>query len=160
MLRKLATHLKVLVIGGEVVVTWKGKKYAKIAYQHQYGISGKGTAEAAEAAEKKSGGSRYKDPATYQQAKALKAEGYRHPAQKKRGKGVALKRVSIKWIRENITFGRAGLILKCMRNAPPPRRSWVINVPARPFLGVPQEQVPEFLTEIAQGVLKELRSVR
>lgn len=74
----------------------------------------------------------YKNPATRKQASALLAEGYK--IRRKGGKG-AWKTPTIKWITQNLTIGRAGLILDLLRK----NRGvdeWNITIPKRQFLGI------------------------
>ncbi|MGH1374405.1 MAG: phage virion morphogenesis protein [Cellvibrionaceae bacterium] len=78
----------------------------------------------------------YSAPATRTQAKSLKAEGYKRPRAKGKGKSKA----TIKWIVENLTVGQAGQILRSMRDAPD-KQSWIIQLPARSFLGATEKEI-------------------
>lgn len=72
----------------------------------------------------------YKQPCTRSQAKALSAAGYKV----KREKGNGLRRASIREIMASLSQGKAGLILRELRNKQK-KSSWQIKVKARPFLG-------------------------
>jgi len=136
-------------------VGWRNGLTAKIARRQQDGI---GEVWTASKARKVYGTPDYDAPATRAQAKALIELGYRRRVKKKRGKGVALKRVSQKWIRENITLGQAGVIIRLMRDgeAEGPQR-WEVKPEARPFLGVPENKTDEYLNGMARQMVKELR---
>lgn len=135
-------------------VTWKNTFTGKIAYRHQHGVPENWSAHRAR---KAYGVPDYKKPATPAQAKSLIAEGYRRRVRKKRGKGCALKRVSQKWIRENLTLGKAGLILRLMREGKARgKQFWKVTPAARPFLGTTPENADALLTDLARQALREL----
>lgn len=137
-------------------VTWKNSRMARIAYQHQHGVAETWTPAKAE---KVYGVPDYRDKATAAQAKSLIAEGFKRQVAKKRGRGVALRRVSQKWIRENMTLGQAGIILRLMRtkNAHGKQR-WEIIPPARPFLGATPDMAGAMLTDLARQALREMNT--
>lgn len=138
-----------------VDVTWNRQVTAQIAYQHQHGVDDQWSATKAK---KMYGKPRYSAPATRAQAQALIDEGYKRPSAKKRGRGVALKRVSQKWIRENMHQGQAGFILKLLRTRKATgKKSWTIHMPARPFLGVPLKKADEYMTQMARQGLRKIR---
>lgn len=137
-------------------VTWQNLGQAKIAYQHHHGIPEKFTAAKAK---KQYGEPDYKAKATPAQARALNKEGFRLRVARKRGKGKAiLKKVSQKWIQENLTIGKAGLILRLMRtNSPRGKQSWNIKVPARPILGATPADAEKYLTAMATSILQDTK---
>ena len=136
-------------------ITWKNGRKAQIAYRHQYGVSE--TFHAKQQDKKQKSRERNDKPATRTIAKQLKAEGYKHPVKGKRGK-ILLRRVSVKWIMQNMTNAQAALLIHILRGDPSPRsRTWKIEVPARPFLGVTPEKADQFLTDLAQQTLSQIK---
>ena len=137
-------------------VTWKNPGQAKVAYRHHHGVPE--TFTAAKAA-KVYGVPDYQKPATPAQAKALNKEGYRRKVARKRGKGGAImKRVPQKWIRENMTLGQAGLVLRLMRtNTRKGKQSWEIRPPARPILGATPADANKYLTAMATNALRQIQ---
>ncbi|SHJ72024.1 hypothetical protein ACQ0P8_16325 (plasmid) [Halodesulfovibrio aestuarii] len=135
-------------------VTWGNAFAARIAYAQQHGIAQKWSASKAR---KRYGVPNYKAPATRAQAKALLDAGYRLRVRKKRGKGTRLKRVTIKWIRENMTVGKAALILNILRGNENRPTAWEVKPEARPFLGVPAEKADEMLQDLARQTLQQLK---
>jgi len=140
----------------EGVVTWKNPGHAMVASRHQHGVP---ESFGSVKAKKMYGTPDYKKPATPRQAASLIKAGYRARVARKRGKGKAvLKRVSKKWIQDNLTLGQAGLILRLLRTGETkgPQR-WAIKVPERPFLGVTPKDANVYLTAMATQALQELR---
>ncbi len=139
-------------------VTWKQAGQAKVAFRNHHGISEDFTA--AKAA-RVYGVPNYKKPATPAQAKALNKEGYRRKVARKRGKGGAiLKRVPQKWIRDNMTQGKAGLILRLMRtNTRKGKQRWEIKSPERPILGATPADANIYLTAMATNALQRIKQV-
>ena len=137
----------------EAVVGFKGNKAGVIASKHQHGTSERMTATKAE---KRAGTPDYKDRADRKQAKSLIQEGYRLPVPGKNGR-TKLKRVSQKWIRENMSCGQAGLILRMMRNEKS-KQSWTMTTPARPFLGADEKDAQQMLDSLARTSLARLRA--
>lgn len=140
----------------QAVVTWKNAGQAKVAYQHHHGIDEEFTATRAA---KKYGEPDYQARCTAAQARALAKEGYRRRVARKRGTGPAiLKRVSQKWIRENLSLGQAGLILRLMRTGSAKgKQSWKIKVPERPILGATEADAARYLTAMATTALQEMK---
>ncbi len=133
-------------------VTWKNNRAGQVARRHQDGISETMTAQKAK---KKNGTPDYQGPATAAQAKALIKEGfklYRGTKKSGKNKGQARKRrVSQRWIRDNMTLGQAGLILREMRNKPS-QQSWEIPTPERSFLGMTRQESSKAGQEILEKV--------
>lgn len=138
------------------VVTWKQAGQAKIAYRHHHGVPEDYTAKKAE---RVYGRPDYRKPATPAQAKALNREGFRRRVARKRGKGGAvLKRVPQKWIRDNMSLGQAGLILRLMRTGSTKGvQRWEIEVPERPVLGATPADADKLLTAMAQNALQRIK---
>lgn len=88
----------------------------------------------------------YDAPATRAQAKALSAEGYK--VRKKKG---GWRRASIREIQDALTIGKAGVILRSMRDSKSQQR-WDIPVSARPFLGDYTDNVQRELMQLIQQV--------
>jgi hypothetical protein len=137
-------------------ITWKNRGQAMIAYKHHHGIPENITAAKAK---KRYGVPDYKKQATPAQARALNKEGFRLRVARKRGKGGAvLKRVPQKWIQDNMTVGKAGLILRLMRtDSPRGKQSWQIKVPARPILGATPADADKYLTAMATNILQDTK---
>ena len=136
-------------------VTWKNGRKAQIAYRHQHGITQTITARQ----QNKSLKSRERNerPASRTIAKQLKAEGYKLPVKGKRGK-ILLRRVSIKWICQNMTNAQAALLIHILRGDPSPRpRKWKIEIPERPFLGVTPDKADQFINELAQQTFSQIK---
>jgi len=157
MLRRMGKGLKPFMRGSNRVdVTWANGLTAKIADRHHRGVPEPWTPTKAL---KVYGVPDYNKPATRDQAKALKAEGYRLRVQKKKGKGCTLRRVSIKWIMENLSRGQAGTILRQMRdNTTRGKQSWEVKPAARPFLGPKPGTEDQFLDDLARTALSEIRN--
>lgn len=136
-------------------VGWRKSGPARTAYRHHHGVPedwSRGRAR------KAYGTPDYKKAATKRQARSLIREGYRAPRRKKRGKGITLKRVSKKWIEENMSLGQAGVILRLMRTGTRRGKTrWTVDVPARPFLGVPAAEADRYVTDLARQALAGLR---
>lgn len=84
-------------------------------------------------------------PATKKQAKKLRDLGY----QIKSGK--RWKRPTVKHICENMDLGQAGLIIRTLSDKPP-KNSWVIEVPARVFLGMSDGDYQKALARQLQAI--------
>ncbi|MBC17038.1 MAG: virion morphogenesis protein [Desulfovibrio sp.] len=157
LLRKMGKGLKPFMRGpNRVDLTWANGMTAKIADRHQRGIPEQWTAPKAE---KVYGKPDYDNPATRGQARALKAEGYRLRVKKKRGKGCTLRRVSMKWIMQNLTVGQAGIILRQMRDKTRRgKQRWEVKPTARPFLGPKPGTEYKFLDDLARAALSQIRN--
>ncbi|WP_019530641.1 phage virion morphogenesis protein [Dasania marina] len=121
-------------------IGYKNALTGQIARAHQEGINETLTAEKAQ---RINGTPNYDGPATTKQAKALRAEGYKIRRTGSKG----YKKATIKWIKQNIKLGQAGLILRIMRDEKS-KSSWAIPLPERSFLGVTpseREQMMDFI---------------
>lgn len=154
MMRGLGRQMEAFAKGDNTgVVSWKDGKTAAIAATHHHGK----TVRINSSSHKRAAGTPdYHGDATRAQAKALLAEGYRHPVKGKNGKR-RLKRVSQKWIRENMTIGQAGLILRTLRDQES-KKSWTVKVPARPVLGADPADTEQFMDSLARHALAELKA--
>ncbi len=157
MFRKLGKNLTTKITDQDsAIVTWKHAGQAKVAYRHHHGIPEKMTAGKA----KKIGGvPDYKQKATKAQARALNQAGFRARFPRKKGKGGAiLKKVSQKWIMENLTMGQSGMILRLLRDGDTKgKQSWQIRVPARPVLGATPEETKKYLNAMADEALRDIK---
>ncbi|WAR43726.1 phage virion morphogenesis protein [Methylomonas rapida] len=125
-----------------VTVGWQNGLLSRIAYQQQYGHS-----EPTKNTRKKVVASNA--PATRKQAKSLIDAGY-----KVRKNGKAYRTPSIKWITENMTMGRAGLILRILQ---PTQSTGITKIPPRSFLGITDEDlnaIGEILNQEIEAALK------
>lgn len=86
-------------------------------------------------------------PASRRQARKLRELGFKRRG-KKAGHYVS---ASIKWITENLSYNQAGLLIKKL-SGKKPKRSWVIKLPARPFLGVTARERQEIFAEALRGI--------
>ena len=157
MMRKMPKGMVTRLIGEhDAVVTWKNGGQARVADRHHRGLDEEFTAKKAA---RIYGTPNYKKPATPAQAKSLNQEGFRRRTARRRGKGKAiLKRVSQKWIRENMTVGQAGLVLRLMRtDTRKGKQLWTIKVPERPILGASPESADIYLTAMAQEALQQIK---
>ena len=154
MMRGLGRQMVAFAKGDNTgVVSWKDGKTAAIAATHHHGK----TVRISSSSHKKAAGTPdYDAPATRAQAKALLEEGYRHPVKGKKVKR-KLKRVSQKWIRENMTIGQAGLILRTLRGQEL-QKSWSVKVPARPVLGADPQDAQRYMDSLARHALAELKA--
>ncbi|GLS26161.1 phage virion morphogenesis protein [Marinibactrum halimedae] len=155
MLRGLSKQLKNWATAEKGTVGYQSRKTAKIAHRHQQGHEHRYDSGKQREFDK----AYYDDPATKKQAVALKKEGFKRP--RKNGKGYA--NASIRWIMENYTIGRAGLILSEMRGtskAAKERKASgkqkVIVTPARSFLGVDEPEINEHIRTVFDETLQQL----
>ena len=130
MLKKLGKNVQVQTSPHAAKVTFGNQRLGKIARAHQHGISQEMTA--AEAARKYGTPNEYAK-ASREQAKALRAEGYKI----RRNKGKGWKKANLKWITNNLSQQQAGLILRTLRDKQSKQR-WTIPLPQRSFLGQSQ----------------------
>lgn len=154
MLRKLMRSPNPALFAGykTAKITWKNNRAGQVARRHQDGISETMTAQKAK---KRNGTPDYDAPATAAQAKALIKEGFKlYRGKSKSGKSngkTRQRRVSQRWIRDNMTLGQAGLILREMTNKPS-QQSWEIPTPQRDFLGMSKQERSKAGEEILEKV--------
>ena len=146
LLRKMGRQLTQKTTDRQVEVGFKGIA-GSIASQHHFGEKRTVTATAfkREMKKRRKGEEYFDKPATKEQAKVLvKQLGFRS---KKR-------RYSQHWIRNNLTIGMAGAIIKKMRDEQGlPKRSnssWIVETPARPFFGATTQVASAMAAEIIE----------
>lgn len=127
-------------------VTWGNGLMAQIAYAQQHGIDELFTALKAE---KVYGKSDYKAPATLKQARALREAGYTV----KRGKHGKRKTPTLKWMIANLNRGKAGLILRILRQEQKKQR-WTVGLPERSFLGTTRSEDSQLLDFLSDEILR------
>jgi hypothetical protein len=163
LLKKMGKGLRYYPTPNGVKVTWPNGHKAKIARGHHDGFTEQYTASRAAKEGKRRGEPDYDAPATTAQADALIEEGYRRYGGKYRSgkrKGAArTQRVSKKWIRENMTVGQAGRILRYMRDEEG-LQAWLLKVPARPVLGMEQNKIDGLLDKLANETRERMKATR
>lgn len=168
LLRKLmkGNSIKAFVGPNKATVTWPNNRTGSIARGHQEGFSERFTKKDA-----KRGQPDYEGPPSDAQAKALMKEGFkryvgRYGSGKKKGQAKK-RRVSKAWIKDNMTLGQAGLVLRMMRegtNDPnqltPSPSAWVVEVPERPFFGLNRNEVIELRDDLIEDKLHKIKGKR
>lgn len=148
MLRGLGKTLQVVSLSAdEAVLGWGNRLAARIASDHQHG---KGETMSASRMRRLGKTPDYNAPATRFQARALLKAGYRIR------NGKRWKRPSLGWMQENLTSGRAGLILTKLEGDTKKQR-WQIDLPARAFLGADTQDVREIVRTVLQQTLNAPR---
>ncbi|MEF1204306.1 phage virion morphogenesis protein [Photobacterium damselae] len=148
MLPNIAKRLRTKNDANYVDVGFGNSLTAQIAYKQQYGSPAE--TWTGDRVRRVRGPAKHNDdPPTYRQARALIRAGYTIP--KQRGKG--RKKPSTKWVRENITQGRLGLIIRELLNKTP-KQSWEIDNEPRAFLGLTPEQSTQIITREILNILR------
>ncbi|CZF83198.1 hypothetical protein [Grimontia marina] len=144
MFRRMAKGLEPYVKnGGKVLdLTWRNKQTARTAARHHIGQTQKMTARQME---KRWGKPDYKAPATKGQARKLRELGF--SVNKGKGKKSKPKKPSLRWIMENLSQGKAGLIIRVISEKPK-QTTWDIPLAERQILGSPQPDVNRQLIKI------------
>jgi len=150
MLTRLAQRLKVLdVTDSSATIGWGNAWESGIAYRQQFGERRTLTKNSFS---QETGGSNAPrastDPATRTQAKELLKAGY-----KIRLPNHGQKTPTMRWIMENLTIARAGVILRSLRGT---KQSWTVTLPARSFLGVTQDEYQELTTLALDAIEQQL----
>ncbi|EFU6568953.1 hypothetical protein HT206_002471 [Salmonella enterica] len=158
MMRKLPGMLGVRQVDNDTVkVVFSGgepTRAAVIAYAQQHGA----TINMSRNQLKGNGKGQKSHPATKHQAKKLNALGFKAPVMVTRGrKGKHTHRreyrqVAQKWITEHLNMAQAGLIIRKLEGKAPVDR-WTIHLPARPFLGITDDQ-------LAASIAREMRGIQ
>lgn len=161
MLKKLARGSNIRAYTGpnKATVTWPNSLTGKIARAQQEGHT---ETYNAQRMQHERGTPDYSAPASAEQAKALIKAGYRrykgkYRSGQKKG-GSKYTRVSQSWIKENMTMGQAGLILRMFRDegaqgSPINMASWRFEVPARPFFGLSKKGIKQLGNELINNLL-------
>lgn len=152
LLRKITKGMKETATDSEGRVYFSKDSTGRIAKWQQEGMTQQQSAATYHAALAKNSNDathHYDAPATRKQAKRLIAAGF--TIGRKGGKGG--KKPSITWVTSNLTQGQFGAIYRELTQTKP-KRSWRNELPARPFLGMPEREVQELL---AAEIRKEQR---
>ncbi len=153
-------NLKVYAGANKATVTWPNSLTGKIARAHQEGQKEQYNGARME---KERGQPDYDAPATQDQAKALIKAGYKlNKGKYKSGKNkgnTKSRRVSQSWIKENMTLGQAGLILRMLRDEPG-KASWTTEIPAREFFGLNGREANTLGNDFLNDILKGVKSAR
>lgn len=152
MFPKLLKKTKVYADSEIFRIWWPKKEYGIWARQHQTGAQVSYVATASQmkqAAQKR--GEDYEGPATRAQAKALLKAGYKRQIASKNKKGKArYKSPTIKWITENLSFKKAGLILSILTGKTDKKSIWQVSykLPKREILGAGPSNVALMINEV------------
>lgn len=140
-------------------IGWRNNQVGKVARAQQDGHSETMTAEKMK---RRRGEPDYDAPATKEQAKALVESGYKRVTGKyrsgKKSGQTKTKRVSQKWITENMTIGHAGLVLRIIRGQDS-KKTWQISNPARQFLGADGEDVRVLADMLLDEFIEQIKRV-
>lgn len=141
-------------------VTWPNHLIGKVAAQHQSGFREKYSA--AKSA-RRYGRPNYSQSATPSQAKSLIAAGFRlvrgkYRSGQKKGE-TKTRRVSQRWIQENMSFGQAGLVLKILEGDTS-KSNWEIETPGREFFGLHRNEVGEIAELLIDQITNSAKSKR
>lgn len=133
-----------------MILGFKNRFHESIAAKQQFGHSERMSAQkmAKQNPTPRSG------PATRRQAKQLVEQGYKV----KRASGRGYRTPSIKWITENMSIGRAGIILRALRGGA--KQHWQTELPARSFLGINADNITELNELIEHELQIELEKQR
>ncbi|MDO6706148.1 phage virion morphogenesis protein [Photobacterium sp. 1_MG-2023] len=115
----------------DLFVGWPSAR-GSVAYQHHHGLSQSSGLTARKRQAKKQKEPKPDDPATREQAKALRDLDYRFEPQGRQKRG---KKPTLKWIMDNMKVGEAAKTIQSLENKVP-ARSWEIGRPERHLIGV------------------------
>ena len=139
--------IKAYVGPSKATVTWPNSRTGAIARGQQEGFK-----QDFSKSNVQRGQPNYNGPVTDLQIKALLKAGFKryvgtYKGGQKKGQ-VKKRRVSKAWIKDNMTLGQAGLVLRLIRaktnNAQalqPGKSAWVVEVPERPFFGLSHTEI-------------------
>lgn len=138
----------------QATLGWHNGLMGWIAAEHHHGRTRRYTAAQA----RKANPIPYQDPCTDEQAKRLRRLGFkvRLPGKTKRGKGRWMK-PSAGWIKEKISFGQAGLLIRELKGETPGPSSWEIKLPKRDFLGADETDVVRLIKIVLEQILNSPR---
>ncbi|CCK75048.1 Probable phage protein [Oleispira antarctica RB-8] len=161
LLRKMMTGKKVKVWAGPngAKVGWQNSLTGKIARAQQDGYT-----ESFNAGKVARQESKNEDPdanATKAQAKKLVELGYTrsvgtYKTGAKKGKA-RKKRVSQRWIMDNLNTGYAGILIRTIGNEDL-KASWNVVVPARPFFGLSKSEIKNMGKQIIEDVMNDVKA--
>jgi phage virion morphogenesis protein len=120
----------------DLFVGWPSAR-GSVAYQHQYGIAQESGLTARKRQAKKQKEPSKDDPATREQARALRDLDFRFKPQGRQKRG---KKPTLKWVIENMTLGEAAKNIQELENKTP-ARSWSIARPERRLIGISPKRV-------------------
>lgn len=143
MLTRLASRLKITgTSDSQAVIGFNNAVEANIGYKQQYGYEQKHNASELTNMSQFTGRVNLNSdaPASRRQAKSLLDAGY-----KVRKAGQAYRTPTLKWIVENLSIKRAGLILRLIRVTS--ADSWITTLPPRSFLGVTETEKTELINQ-------------
>lgn len=152
MLRRLVSpkHLNITQLtadGG--TLGWRNGLMGYIARQHQDGHTERRTAAQMRRWSKTDPGGACSE----RQAKRLRRLGFKvRQAGRK-----ALARPSVAWIREHLSYGQAGLLVRRLRGDAPGASQWDIQLPQRAFLGTSDRDVRQLLAQALDQILTSPR---
>ncbi|EJL6603241.1 phage virion morphogenesis protein [Vibrio cholerae] len=132
-----------------LVVGWPSAR-GRVAYEHHHGIAQDSGLSARKRQAKQQNEPRKTDPATREQAKALRDLDYRLKPQGRQKRG---KKPTLTWIRENMTVGEAAKTIQELENKTP-ARDWKVGRPERRLIGIS----PKRLAIMIKRELKRNRS--
>lgn len=144
-------YLNVIQLSDEqATLGWQNAMMAWIADQHHHGRTERMTAAQA----RKANPVPYHDPCTDEQAKRLRRLAFkiRVPRKTKRGPP-RWQRAPVAWIKEHVSFGQAGLLIRTLKNERPGPASWDIKLPKRDFLGANPADVSQLIQLVLQQIL-------
>ncbi|AGN34215.1 hypothetical protein VPPG_00090 [Vibrio phage VD1] len=130
-------------------VGWPSAR-GKVAYEHQHGLAQKSGLSARKRQAKKDKEPKQTEPATKEQARALRDLDFRLKPQGRQKRG---KKPTLAWIKENMTVGEAAKTIQELENKTP-ARDWEVGRPERRLIGVS----PKRLAMMIKRELKRNRS--
>lgn len=124
MMRRIPALMSITPTADDVKMFWRNRMHSDMAARHHYGKPEHMTADELKS---KRGQPDYSAPITRAQAVKLRQLGY------KINQGGKQKTPTIKWLRENIKQGQAGMIIRLLKGEVT-KQSWDIPAPPRPWL--------------------------
>lgn len=108
-----------------------------VAYQHQHGLAQKSGLSARKQQSRKQKEPKPTEPATKEQARALRDLDFRFAPQGRQKRG---KKPTIAWIKENMTVGEAAKTIQELEHKTPVR-DWQVDRPERRLIGVSRQRL-------------------
>ncbi len=119
-----------------LLVGWPSAR-GSVAYQHHHGLAQKSGLTHRKRQAKKNKEPKQTDPATKEQAKALRDLDFRMKPQGRQKRG---KKPTLAWIKENMTVGEAAKTIQELENKTP-ARDWEVGRPERRLIGVSTQRL-------------------
>ncbi|WP_163832243.1 virion morphogenesis protein [Spartinivicinus ruber] len=148
MLRGLGRKMGVTADSRQAVIGWQNALTANIAKRQQEGLSQPVSKNDLPRISRAT----YDGPCTKGMARALIQHGFTI----KRASGNGRKRPTQNWIKQHLTFGMAGAILRELLNKPQQSR-WRIPLEARPFLGATDNEINQILDQQLHQLMQAMR---